>query len=73
MLDAGFTPREIFISCRGKLLENDGKPAFQPIGSGQLFPLVENAELTNLKSEGLKEAAVGAKVIGEEPPLSLEI
>ena len=73
VLDAGFTPRDIFISSRGKLLEKDGKPAFQPMASSQVFSLVENVELTKLKSEGLKEAGVGAKVIGEKPPLSLEI
>ncbi len=73
VLDAGFTPRDIFITVRGKLKEQDGKPAFTPMASSQVFSLVKNAELTKLKSEGLKEAGVVAKVIGEKPPLSLQI
>ncbi len=73
VLDAGFTPRDIFITVRGKLTQQDSKPVFQPMASSQVFSLVENAELTKLKSEGLKEAGVVAKVIGEKPPLSLEI
>jgi len=72
VVDAGFTPRDIFITVRGKLTQQDGKPAFQPTGSGQVFFLVENAELTKLKSEGLKEAGVAAKVVGDKPPFSLE-
>jgi len=73
VVDAGFTPRDIFITEKGKLTQQDGKPAFQPTGSGQVFSLVENSELTKLKSEGLKEVDLVAKVIGEKPPLSLEI
>jgi len=73
VVDAGFTPRDIFITVRGRLKEEEGKPAFQPTGSGQVFSLVENAELTKLKGEGLEEAGVVAKVIGEKPPLSLQI
>ncbi len=55
------------------LKEEDAKLVFQLIGSGQVFSIMENAELTKLKSEGLKEADVAAKVIGDNPPLSLEI
>ncbi len=73
VVDAGFTPRDIFITLRGMLKEKDGKPGFQPMGSTQVFSLVENAELTKLKGEGLKEAGLVAKVIGGKPPLSLEI
>ena len=73
VVDAGFTPRDIFITVRGRLKEEDGKLAFQPAGSAQAFSLVENAELTKLKGEGLKEVGLVAKVIGEKPPLSLEI
>ena len=73
VLKAGFTPRDIFITVRGKLKEENGKLAFQPMGSAQVFSLLENAELTKLNSEGLKEAGVVAKVIGEKPPLSLQI
>jgi len=73
VVDAGFTPRDIFITVRGMLTQQNGKPAFQPTGSGQVFSLMENAELTKLKSEGLKEAGVAAKVVGDKPPLSLEI
>jgi len=73
VVDAGFTPRDIFITVRGKLAEKDGKLAFQPIGSGQVFSLMETVNLTKLKGEGLKEVDLVAKVIGERPPLSLEI
>ena len=73
VVDAGFTPRDILITSRGKLVDKDGKLAFQPMGLLQVFSLVENAELTKLKGEGLKEAGVVAKVIGDKPPLSLEI
>ncbi len=73
VVDAGFTPRDIFITVRGMLKEMGGKPAFQHVGSGQVFSLVENAEFTKLKSERLKEIGLVAKVIGEKPPLSLEI
>ena len=73
VVDAGFTPRDIFITVRGKLAEKDGKPAFQPMGSSQVFSLVENAELTKLKGEGLKEVSLVAKVIGKKRPYSLEI
>ena len=70
---AGFTPKDIFITVRGNLKEKDGKPGFQPMGSTQVFSLVENAELTKLKGEGLKEMGLVAKVIGGKPPLTLEI
>ncbi len=73
VVKAGFTPRDIFITVRGMLKENDGKPAFQHGGSGQFFSLVENAEFTKLKAEGLKEIGLVAKVVGEKSPLSLEI
>ena len=73
VVDAGFTPRDIFITVRGKLKEMGGKPAFQPTGSGQVFSLVKNAEFTKLKAEGLKEIGLVAKVVGEKSPLSLEI
>ena len=73
VVDAGFTPRDIFLTVRGKLTEQDGKPVFQPVGSNQLFSLVANAASTNLKTEGLKIVGLVAKVIGEKPPLSLEI
>jgi hypothetical protein len=73
VMDAGFTPRDIFLTVRGKLIEQDGKPVFQPVGSNQLFSLVANAAATNLKTERLKEVGLVAKVVGEKPPLSLEI
>ena len=34
---------------------------------------METVNLTKLKGEGLKEIDLVAKVIGEKPPLSLEI
>lgn len=73
VVDAGFTPRDIFVTVRGKLKEVDGKFVFQPVGLEQLFQLVENPELKKLKGEDLKEVGLVAKVIGEKPPLSLEI
>ena len=73
VVDAGFTPRDIFLTVRGKLTEQDGKPVFQPVVSSQLFSLMENEELTKLKGEGLKEIGLVAKVIGGKPPLSLKI
>ena len=73
VVDAGFTPRDIFITVRGNVQEKNGKPAFQPIGLGQIFSITENAEFTKLKGKGLKEVDLVAKVIGEKPPLSLEI
>ncbi len=73
VVDAGFTPRDNFVTVRGKLTEQDGKPVFQPEGLGQVFSLVVNTEQGKLKTEGLKEAGVVAKVIGDKPPLSLEI
>ncbi len=73
VLDAGFTPREIFITVGGKLKEKDGQLSFQPMGSNQIFSLVKNAELTKLKSEELKEVGLVARVVGEKSPLFLEI
>ena len=73
IVDAGFTPRDIFITVRGKLSEKDGKFAFQSTGSAQLFFLAENAELVKLRGEDINEVGVVAKVIGEKHPLSLEI
>ena len=73
VVDAGFTPRDIFITVRGKLSGKDGKFAFQPAGSTQLFSLAENAALAKLKTEGVTEAGLIAKVIGDRPSLSLEI
>ena len=73
VVDAGFTARDIFITLRGMLKEKDGKPIFQHLGSSQVFSLLENAEFTKLKAEGLKEIGLVAKVIGEKSPLSLEI
>jgi len=46
VVDAGFTPRDIFITVRGMLKEVDAKLVFQPTGSGQAFPLVETVNLT---------------------------
>jgi len=73
VLDAGFTPRDIFITARGNVVTGDGRLIFQAAGSSQHFSLVENAELSKLKSEGLKEAQLDAKVLGERALLSLEI
>ena len=73
VVDAGFTPRDIFITVRGKLKEEDARLVFQPIGSAQVFSLMETVNLTKLKGEGIKEVDLVAKVIGEKPPLSLEI
>ena len=73
VVDAGFTPRDIFITARGNLKEMGGKLAFQPVSSSQVFSLAVNPEQGRLKSEGLKEAGVIAKVLGDKPPLSLEI
>ncbi len=73
VVDAGFTPRNIFITVRGMLKDEDAKLVFQPIRSGQVFSLMETVNLTKLKGEGLKEIGLVAKVIGEKPPLSLEI
>ncbi len=73
VVDAGFTPRNIFITVRGMLKEEDAKLVVQPTGSGQVFSLVETVKLTKLKGEGLIEIDLVAKVIGEKPPLSLEI
>ncbi len=73
VVDAGFTPRDIFITVRGKLSDKGGKVAFQPAGSTQLFSLAKNAALAKLKTEGVREAGLVAKVIGDRPSLSLEI
>ncbi len=73
VLDAGFTPRDIFITARGNVVIGDGRLIFQAPVSSQQFSLVENAELSKLKSEGLKEVQLDAKVVGEKAPLSLEI
>ncbi len=73
VLDAGFTPRDIFITARGNVVTQNGGLIFQPGASNQRFSLVENAELSKLRSEGLKEVQLDAKVVGERPPLSLEI
>lgn len=73
VVDAGFTPRDIFITARGELIEKDGKLVFQPIGSTQVFSLVQNEELTKLKAEGSKELGLLAKVVGDKALLSLEI
>jgi len=71
--EAGFTPRDIFITARGNVVTGDDRLMFQPVGLNQRFSLVENAELSKLKSEGLKEVQLDAKVVGERTPLSLEI
>ncbi len=73
VVDAGFAPRDIFITVMGMLKEKDGKPIFQHVGSSQVFSLVENPEFAKLKREGLKEIGLVAKVVGEKSPLSLEI
>ncbi len=73
VVDAGFTPKDISITVRGTVQEKNGKPAFQPVGLGQIFSITENAEFTKLNGKGLKEVELVAKVIGEKPPLSLEI
>jgi len=73
VLDAGFTPRDIFISSRGRLQEMDGSITFQPTGSSQSFTVLENSELTKLRSEGLKKIGLDAKLIGNKASLSLEI
>ena len=71
--EAGFTPRDIFITARGNVVTGDGRLIFQPAVSNQQFSLVENAELSNLKSESLKEVQLDAKVGGKKAALSLEI
>ena len=71
--DAGFTPRDIFITARGNVVTGDGRLIFQPAVSNQQFSLVENAELSKLKSESLKEVQLDAEVVGEKAPVSLEI
>ena len=73
VVDAGFTPRDIFITVRGMLKEEDARLVFQPVGSDQVFSLVENTEFTKLKTGALKEVGLVAKVVGEKPALSLEI
>ena len=73
VLDAGFTPRDIFIMARGNVVTQDGRLIFQPAVSNQQFSLVENAELSKLKSESLKEVQLDAEVVGEKAPVSLEI
>ena len=71
--EAGFTPRDIFITARGNVVTGDGRLMFQPVGLTQRLLLVENAELSNLKSESLKEVQLDAKVGGKKAALSLEI
>jgi len=73
VVDAGFTPRDIFITVRGKLTEQNGKPVFQPEGLSQVFSLVVNTEQGKLTSEGLKEIGLDANLIGNKASLSLEI
>jgi hypothetical protein len=73
VLDAGFTPRDIFITARGNVVAGDGRLVFQAAASSQQFSLVENAELSKLKSESLNEVQLDAKVVGGKAPLSLEI
>ncbi len=73
VVDAGFTPRDIFLTVRGMLKEGKSKFVFQPMGSGQVFSLIESEDLVKLKGDGLKEIDLVAKVIGDRPPLTLEI
>jgi hypothetical protein len=73
VIGAGFTPRDIFITARGRLMDRDSKPIFQPVGSDQLFSLAENETLAKLTAEGLDKAGLVAKVLGDRDPLSLEI
>jgi hypothetical protein len=70
---AGFTPRDIFITARGTVVAGNGGLIFQPVGLNQRFALVENAESIKLKGEGLKDVQLEARVVGEDMPLSLEI
>ena len=71
--DAGFTPRDIFITVRGALLQKEGIATFQPFGSAQTFTLIKNEELNILKGENLTEVDLVARVMGETSPYSLEV
>lgn len=73
---AGFTPRELTMTAEGRFLRVDGVLAFKVDGSGQLFRLEENTELTRLKNDsGLEEKVLTltGKVIGDALPLTLHL
>lgn len=73
VVDAGFTPRDVFVTVRGKAREENGKLIFRPLGIDQVFSLVQSEQTEKLKAGGPKEVGIRAKVIGDKPHLSLEV
>lgn len=71
--DAGFTPREISITATGKFIEREGKFMFQPLGSSQVFSLVESSLLSKFNDKGQKQVVVEAKVVEEKGHFSFNI
>lgn len=71
--DAGFTPRDIFITVRGEFRKTKGGVTFQPVRSPQVFTILENAEIEKLIGEKLKDVGLVAKILGESSPYRLEI
>lgn len=77
VVKAGFTPRDIEITAVGELTAQNGQFALKVTGSGQLFRLVENEQLTRLKQvenvEGKVITIVGKVFEQKKPPLALSI
>lgn len=71
--EAGFSARDIYITAQGLLQNENGRLSFQPTDSDQSFSLVDDQKLSALKSKGIQEVELTAKVIGDRSPLSLEI
>lgn len=68
--DTGFTLTWMKVRARGMVTEHEGSSAFKVDGSGQVFPLLDNDVLKNLRAaprlEG-KEILVTGSVEGSEP------
>lgn len=77
VVKAGFTPRDIEITAVGEIIRLDGQFALKVTGSGQLFRLVDNEQLTRLKQvenvEGKVVTIVGKVLEEKKPPLALSI
>lgn len=77
VVKAGFTPRDIEIMAVGEITRQDGQLSLKVTGSGQLFRLVENEQLAQLKQienvEGKVVTVVGKVLEEKKPSLALSI
>ena len=74
--DTGFTLTWMKVRARGMVTEHQGSPAFKVDGSGQVFPLLANDVLKNLRAtpglEGKEILIAGSVEEGDPVELRLE-